>query len=773
MTWKSPDEETFNQIDHFLIDSRHMSDVLDVRTYRGACFDSDHFLVKAKLRARLSNARKLDGKRSKRFDCKSFKNEATKLKFQTHLSNTLNDKNIEMIENIEDKWSMFSKVVIESGKDVIGSVKKQVGKDWFDSECLTVTQKKNTVYQKMLSRKHSRRSVEEYKAARKEEKRVHRKKKRIFHEDLLRDVEHLKGSNESRAFYREINLGRRDFKPRTALCRNKNGEIISDKMKILERWNEHFQDLLNMDHPQSVEHSLRSSNQDLIAPPSLEEIAEGIKKLKNHKAPGPDTIPSELLKNSGIDGLKMIHHIILSVWNSETLPQEWKLSTVCPIHKKGDILECSNYRGISLLCTSYKVFSNILFNRLSFYAENIIGDYQCGFRRGRSTTEQIFNLRQILQKTREFQISTYHLFIDFKTAYDCINRKRLIEALNEFDIPDKLVKLISLTLTDTKMRVKIQGDLSEPVDIENGVRQGDALACLLFNIALEKIIRDSKINTRSTIFSKSVQIIAYADDIDIIARTQKDLKDAFLALEREAQKMHLSINQSKTKYMQCLTNSDSSTHLEIGDYSFEKVNSFIYLGSEVNIENNLTSEIRRRSIAANRCFYGLRRFLKSNEIKRDTKLLLYRCLIRPVLTYASETWTMTQTEEKTLALFERKILRSIFGGLLENGVWRRKTNSELYHLYKEPDIIKFIKIQRMKWAGHVLRMEEGRTTKRIFQARPTGSRKRGRPKLRWEDCLENDFRALNVRQWRTVAPRRRAWRDLLEKAKVHPGLSSH
>ena len=100
-------------------------------------------------------------------------------------------------------------------------------------------------------------------------------------------------------------------------------------------------------------------------------------------------------------------------------------------------MECSNYRGVSLLCTTYKVFSNILFTRLSSYAENIIGDYQCGFRKDRSTIEQIFNIRQILEKTREFQINTYHLFIDFQTTYDSIIRDLLIDALRQFNIPEK------------------------------------------------------------------------------------------------------------------------------------------------------------------------------------------------------------------------------------------------------------------------------------------------------------------------------------------------
>jgi sorting nexin-29 len=101
-------------------------------------------------------------------------------------------------------------------------------------------------------------------------------------------------------------------------------------------------------------------------------------------------------------------------------------------------MECSNYRGVSLLNTAYKMLSNILFTRISPFAKNLIGNYQCGFRKNRSTTNQIFTLRQILEKAKEFGIETHHLFIDFKSAYDTIRREQLYNVMSEFNIPKNL-----------------------------------------------------------------------------------------------------------------------------------------------------------------------------------------------------------------------------------------------------------------------------------------------------------------------------------------------
>ncbi|GFW59187.1 uncharacterized protein TNCV_2781181 [Trichonephila clavipes] len=90
------------------------------------------------------------------------------------------------------------------------------------------------------------------------------------------------------------------------------------------------------------------------------------------------------------------------------------------------------------------------------------------------------------------------------------------------------------------------------------------------------------------------------------------------------------------------------------------------------------------------------------------------------------------------------------------GTWRRRSNLELYHSYKESDIVNFIKVQRMKWAGLVDRMDEDRTTTKVFNAQPIRTRKKGRPKLRWIDGLEKDILILKTKNWRTLAGRRLA-----------------
>jgi hypothetical protein len=149
---------------------------------------------------------------------------------------------------------------------------------------------------------------------------------------------------------------------------------------------------------------------------------------------------------------------------------------------------CSNYKGISLLSTSYKILSKILLTRLTAYADEIIGDHQCGFRRNIST-DKIFHIRQILEKKWEYNGTVHQLFLHFKKAYDSVRREVLYNILTELGIPRELIGLIKMRLNKTYSSGRISIFQTEKFPIQNGLKQGDALSPFLFNSALEYDIR--------------------------------------------------------------------------------------------------------------------------------------------------------------------------------------------------------------------------------------------------------------------------------------------
>jgi len=145
----------------------------------------------------------------------------------------------------------------------------------------------------------------------------------------------------------------------------------------------------------------------------------------------------------------------MKISDEETLPTEWTEGIICSIYKKGNRMICSNYIPITLLNAVYKIFSILINSRLTKILESKLQDCQMGFRPNRSTVNHIFIVRQIIEKCHEFNTELHNIFIDYIHASDSVFRDKIIECLNKYEIPSKLIKLIARILQDTKARVKV------------------------------------------------------------------------------------------------------------------------------------------------------------------------------------------------------------------------------------------------------------------------------------------------------------------------------
>jgi len=144
-------------------------------------------------------------------------------------------------------------------------------------------------------------------------------------------------------------------------------------------------------------------------------------------------------------------------------------------------------------------------------------------------------------------------------------------------------------------------------------------------------------------------------------------------------------------------------------------------------------EIQRRVLAGNITYFATISLFRSRLLSRATKIILYKILIRPVVTCGAEAWTLTEKEEQALLIFERKIMRRIYGPKYKNGEWKIPTNRELEEISKGENIVNWIKWQRISWLGHLERMQEDRMPKKIFTQELEGTRRRGRPRKRWKE----------------------------------------
>lgn len=786
VTWCSPDGNTANQIDHALIDSRHGTDVMDVRTYRGADADSDHMLVRIKYRQRISRVNNQRGEKHRGYDAEKLTGDTVR-EYAEGVSERLQAETLAADASIEEEWSQIARAIKGAAHEIVG-LKERARREiaWFDEDCENAIKARIEARNRNLQRS-TRRSKEEYKEARKKVNKLCRRKKRLWQKSKIEHIELLAQRGDVRGMYAGIRREKNGFQARSNMCEDKNGNLLTDTSAILGRWAEHFAEVLNNSSGSGggradSDNGVHEPDVD-VRDPTLHEVKSAVKKMKNHKAPGEDQIVAEFLKKGGDELHERLHKLIGRIWHEEEMPPQWEVGVICPIHKKGSKLDCSNFRGITLLNVAYKLLTRIIAERLEHYSERCIGDYQAGFRRNRSTTDHIFTIRNTLEKCNEYDIPVHQLYVDFRIAYDSITRAYLFETMRMLEIPNKLNRLVQMTLSNTQSVVKVQQEHSEKFTINRGLRQGDPMSCVLFNLVLERIMRKVSIPNRgtlrsylrgtrnaTTLFNAVVQYLAYADDVVLLGRTVRDVRKSFQELANEAALAGLQVNVSKTKYMVMERGGVQPGDLNIDGETFEAVSAFKYLGSHITDNNDNMYELKERLAAGNRSYFALQHLLKSKSLTRKSKKTIYRVVIRPAVTYGCETWVLTKRMEQLLNRWERKILRRIYGAVEDSGVWRQRTNSELYNLYGEPTLVAEVKKARVRWLGHVERMPEGRAPREVLHGRPAGRRRQGRPRMRWLDDVEDDLRALGVRGWRRRALDREDWRHVVAQTEALNGL---
>jgi hypothetical protein len=315
-------------------------------------------------------------------------------------------------------------------------------------------------------------------------------------------------------------------------------------------------------------------------------LEEAIKNSKNRKSAGLDSIPMQLWKYSGKKMKKLLLHFFNNLWKQGIVPKEWETALMINIYKKEAGKICNNYRRISLLSTVSKIYVQILKMKVNTTAEGFLNESLNGFRRGRSCTDAIFSLQQILEKRREFNLPTYLLFLDYKKTYDSINRSKLWSILESYDVQQNLINAIKCLYKNTEICIKISDTkISKPVTVNAGLCQGCGLPPVLFNIYINKIIELWKItNPKGIKITRDTQIthLVYADDQVLLAFTEDGLQRAVTGLNHILQLYNLQILETKTKAMGIQGKYWRRVKVVINNKIIEQVSSFTYLGSKIS-----------------------------------------------------------------------------------------------------------------------------------------------------------------------------------------------
>ena len=284
-----------------------------------------------------------------------------------------------------------------------------------------------------------------------------------------------------------------------------------------------------------------------LGPIQFDEVLNAVRKLKNGKASGPDDISAEMLK-SHIGIAEWLWDIVNKCWTEENLPQDWKLAEFVPLYKsKRKRSECGNYRGISLLSVPGKVFASIILNRCKDALDQVLREKQCGFRKSRGCTDQLFALRQILEKCMAFQLDVSFCFIDFRAAFDSVDREMMYKIMKHYELPQKVVNVIRNSYEGFKCCVKAEGENGQMFDVKTGVRQGDVWSPILFGLVINYVLANS-VQGRIDI-GRCVADLDFADDVSLLGVSDSEVQANLHRIESLAEAVGLMINVGKTKNM--------------------------------------------------------------------------------------------------------------------------------------------------------------------------------------------------------------------------------
>ena len=705
---------------------------------------------------------------------------------------------------VEEAWGTL-KESLRFAQSCLPLVSEKAEEDWVTDEVREVARKKQEAWMRWMKSPDDESLRQRYQLLKRQSRQSVNKAREEWWENKAAQAEKLHESavrlGRGGSLLKDLRLLQKSqkLKADTALLA-RDGSKLSSTGSKLERWREHFEQVNNISTQlvaSVVESVLETAPEPSLAPggddsllcvPSVDEIRAALQSMKNGRAPGGDEITSELLKLGGEAVVQCLAHLASMVWESETVPEDWLRQLTVPLHKKGPIQDCDNYRGIALLSVPGKVFCRVIQRRLAQRAEHLLRESECGVRKGRGCIDQVFALRVLAEKAREYNTPLYLSFVDLRKAYDSVNREALWMVLQrKYHLPDKLIRILKALHLGTRSAVRAYGRVSGEFGITTGVRQGDVLAPTLFNLFFDSVIAstlaqyphcgvrmlyhlgDELVGSRKIMRgSVLIQDLEYADDMALVSDSMDALEEVLRSLDAVCSGVGLSISSKKFKILAIcpsisLGAPPRAVQLSLEEEPVAVVEEFEYLGSTISQDCTLDREISVRISKAARTFGSLYRVLWCRKrLKTSTKMRLFKSVVLSTLMYGSETWVPSAAHMKRLQAFIMGCLRVILGVTR----WEKKRNTELCSMAGIERVEVMVMRRRLRWLGHVERMDDTRLPKCLLVCKPQdGKRSAGGQKRRWNDLVLWDLKRCGLLpDWRDMACERGAWRGLVNEA---------
>lgn len=765
-TWISNDGHTRKAIDHILVSKRWKSAIHNCRVYRGAQLgNTDHRLLIADVKLKLKTTP--DPQTRLRYDSKLLKDPNIAQRFACSISNRFNA----IAYGESNGWESFKSGILSATTEALPPTRQVPKKPWISMQTMEIIDKRRQA--RLAGQTNEYRRLNRI---RNDAIKVDRD--RYWHEQA-NFLEEAARRRDQGTLYRELRKARDAPMKKISNVRDVNGNIITTESECLDRWAEHFRDLLNRSPVTPPEDLVNQANETheredcSVGPISETEVRLAVNLLKNGRAPGSCAITSEVLKNGGSSMITWLTNIFNEVWSTEDIPADWKTGIILPLWKrKGDQKVCSNYRGITLLSVPGKVFTRILLQRALPALRARRRPEQAGFMPNRSTSDHISTMRILIEKSREFRRNKQLVaaFVDLKAAFDSVDRNCLWLILKSSGVPVKLIRLFQQLYDGAESCVRVNGKLSAFFPTNCGVRQGCVAAPELFNTMVDYLMTTVTPEIEGlALANHQLKDLEYADDTTFLSDSLESILQALSVFQHHAKKFGLEVSWPKTKIMR-VADDEAPQSINLNSHNIAIVDQFVYLGSLITNTGDMAPEVSRRRGLASSALKSLWKPLwRHHNISLSTKMRVYNSVVRSVLLYGSETWPLNKKQSKRLSGFDSRALRTVCDIRWPN----RISNSDLRQRTRSPPLERILAQNRLRWYGHLMRSDPALPTRIAWDFDPLAARwrrPRGAPRQRYRDALVDDLHHLHLTQTDAAekALDRASWRRVVSSVVSTP-----
>ena len=461
---------------------------------------------------------------------------------------------------------------------------------WYTSECESLKRSLNRAEREYRKNPLNRGLQEKLYSAKKKFKQVCKAAERGVRNKLTNQLLGIEAKNPTE-FWKLVNSMKKWGK----------NETKTENSIPPEEWLSYFQDLLGK-KPETSAHILKEL-QELENEPAFtemdfrispNEIEKAINRLNKKSSPGPDGILCKHLFSCKKQLLPMLELFCNKLFTHASQPKTQSLNFLKPAYKKGENWNPDNYRGIAVGSALGKIFELILLTRLEKRIEmtHPISPNQIGFKKGHRTGDHIFVLKSIIDKIiKSEKKKLYVAFIDFRKAYDTVNRSLLLLRIQRLGIKGLFYRNIKTIYNSISYLVKVHGGHLNAIPSYCGLKQGGILSSMLFNLYIDHIkdIFDESCDP-IRLLKDPLSHMLYADDLILLSTSEKGLKRCLSKLAEFCDKWQLEINISKSKIM-IFNPSGRLTkgiRFEYKEKPMEIVQSYCYLGIDFSSSGTFT-----------------------------------------------------------------------------------------------------------------------------------------------------------------------------------------